>query len=84
MKHLGCDVRGTLRSCDACRMAKARAKGVKKVTETKSERPGERMYVDITGPFSTSLGGSKYWMQAVDDATWMGFTYFLKTKDKIK
>ena len=37
MKHLGCDVRGTLKSYDACRMAKARAKGVKKMKETKSE-----------------------------------------------
>jgi transposase InsO family protein len=42
------------------------------------------MYVDITGPFSTSLGGSKYWMQAVDDATRMGFTFFLKSKDEIR
>jgi transposase InsO family protein len=84
MKHLGYTVTGTLKSCDACRMAKARAKGVKKQTETRSTIPGERMYIDITGPFSTSLGGSKYWVQVVDDATRMGFTYFMKKRDDIR
>ena len=83
IKHLGYSITGTLKSCDACRMAKAKAKGVKKQTETRSTIPGERMYIDISGPFSVSLGGSKYWMQAVDDATRMGFIYFMKTKDEI-
>ena len=67
IKHLGYTVTGTLKCCDACKMAKARAKGVKKQTERRSTIPGERMYVDISGPFSTSLGGSRYWLEAVDN-----------------
>ena len=59
LKHLNIEVQGTMKSCDACKMAKARAKGVKKQTDTRSTIPGERMYIDITGPFSLSLGGSK-------------------------
>ena len=60
MRQLGYEVKGTLKSCDACRMAKARAKGVKKHTETRSIIPRERMYINLTGPFSPSHGGSKY------------------------
>ena len=60
MRQLGYKVKRTLKSCDACRMAKARAKGVKKHTETRSTTPGKRMYINLTGPFSPSLGGSKY------------------------
>ena len=42
------------------------------------------MYIDVTGPFKESLGGSKYWMQAVDDATRMGFVYFMRTKVEVR
>lgn len=83
IKHLGYTVSGALKCCDACKMAKARAKGVKKHTKRRSTTPGERMYVNISGPFSMSLGGSRFWLEAVDDATCMGFTYFMKTKDEI-
>lgn len=62
MKHLGYTVTGTLASCDACKMAKARAKKVKKQTETRSTIPGERIYIDLSGPFSPSIGGSQYWV----------------------
>jgi len=84
MRKFGYEIKGTLKSCDACRMAKARAKGVKKHTDTSSNTPGERVYNNLTGPFSPSLGRSKHWMQAADDYTRMGFMYFLKTRDKVK
>src|SRR5688500_12368075 len=65
-------------------MAKARAMNLKKKTDTRSDIPGERMYIDVTGPFNASLGGSKYWMQAVDDATRMGFVYFMRTRVEVR
>ena len=45
LNHLGFETRGTLRSCDACKMAKAKDKSVKKKTETRSLIPAERMYI---------------------------------------
>jgi hypothetical protein len=57
LKHLKIEVKGTLKSCDACKMAKARAMNMKKKTDTRSDTPGERMYIDLTGPFKESLGG---------------------------
>ena len=84
LKHLIIEVKGSLKSCDACKMAKARAMNMKKKTDTRSEILGERMYIDLTGPLNAFLGGSKYWMQAVDDATRIGFVYFMRTKDKVR
>ena len=40
----------------------------KKASEPAS-KPGERLYFDTAGPYSTSLGGSTYWVMAVDDHT---------------
>ena len=52
---------GTLTMCDACSKAKAQAKGVTTKASETASKPGERLYFDIAGPYSTSLGGSTYW-----------------------
>lgn len=64
-------------------MVKAQSKEINKTTLTRSTTPGERALVDLTGPFPTSLGRSRYWMQIVDNATQIGFAYFMQTKDQI-
>ena len=40
------------------------------------------MYADLNGPFYLAFGGSKYWVQIVDNASRMDFSYFIKTKDQ--
>ena len=61
LRHLNLEVTaGRMMSCDACRMAKVRAMSLKKKTDTRLEIPAERMYIDLTGPFNASLGGSRY------------------------
>ena len=42
------------------------------------------MYIDITSSKYTSAGGSKYWCLAVDEATHMKFSMFLKQKSDMK
>ena len=54
-----------------------------KYTDTRSTVVGERLFLDITGPFAPSLAGSKYWVQIANDATRMGFCYFMKQKSEI-
>ena len=66
-KLIGWTLTGTLTTCDACAKAKAKAKGVTKKASEPASKPGERLYFDIAGPYSTSLGGSTYWVMAVDD-----------------
>ena len=60
-----------------------RAKGVTKKVAEPASKPGERLYFDIAGPYSTSLGGSTYWVMAVDDHSrykYSGFTFSRKSR----
>ena len=45
--------------------------------------PGERLYLDTSGPYKISFGGSNYWFMAVDDATRYKYTGFGKHKSDI-
>ena len=42
------------------------------------------MYIDIMSSKYASPGGSKYWCLAVDEATHMKFSMFLKQKSDMK
>ena len=48
------------KQCKACAFAKAKAKGVSKTTLLKAHEKGERLFMDISGPYKMSLKGSKY------------------------
>ena len=73
-----------MRPCEACLTYKSKQKPVPKTTKMRSTTPGERIFVDTTGPFATAIKGTKYWVQVVDDATRLGFCYFMKKKDEIE
>jgi hypothetical protein len=57
---------GTLKPCDRCMEAKAKAKAVPRLTNTHATVAGERMYLDTTGPLNPSLGGTKYNVRLAD------------------
>ena len=59
-KLISWELTGTLSTCDACAKAKAQAKGVTKKALEPASKPGEQLYVDTAGPYSTSLGGWIY------------------------
>ena len=61
-----------------------RQKNVSKGPKEKSTKPGHRVYIDLTSSKYTSAGGSKYWCLAVDEATHMKFSMFLKQKSEMK
>jgi len=65
-------------------MAKSRQKNMPKVAMTKSEMPGEQLFIDISHPQSRSFGGLQYWLLIVDDATDYCFSIFLKSKDQLR
>ncbi|KAI2489964.1 PIF1-like helicase [Fragilaria crotonensis] len=50
-KH-GWTLTGTVKPCGSCALAKARAKAIPKSTMTKAKTPGERLFLDISGPYS--------------------------------
>ena len=48
-----------------------------------ASKPGEWLYFDTAGPYSTSLGGSTYWVMAVDDHSRYKYSGFMKKKSDI-
>jgi hypothetical protein len=72
------------KTCEACAYAKAKAKGVSKTTSLKANEKGERLFMDISGPYKMSLKGSKYWLLIVDDKTRKAWSFFVKNKSDAK
>ncbi|MFM8622139.1 MAG: reverse transcriptase domain-containing protein, partial [Holophagaceae bacterium] len=72
------------KSCETCAYAKAKAKAVSKTSLIKATEKGERLFMDISGPYKMSLIGSKYWVLIVDDKTRKAWSFFVKTKNEAK
>ena len=51
---------GNLKQCDACAVAKVKCNSIAKVTETKANKAGERIFIDTSEPFPTFFGGNRY------------------------
>ena len=47
---MGINLSGSKMHCGACALAKAKAKAVPKTTANKSNKPGGRLFLDISGP----------------------------------
>ena len=45
--------------------------------------PGERLYVDISGPCKQTYVGSKYWILFVDDFSRKSWSFFVTTKSAL-
>ena len=84
LKERGVKVVGTKRTCEACAYAKAKAKAVCKTTSVQATQKGERLFVDLSGPYSRSLIGSQYWALIVDDWTRKAWSFFIKKKSDLK
>ena len=83
-KHYGWDLRGHVHKCENCDMGKMRKKNVKKTTEKRSEKGGERLFLDISSVKGKSYGGSKFWILVVDDHTDYCWSFFVKKKSELK
>jgi len=81
-KYLQVNATGKLPVCENCAMGKAKQKNLPKVSEGGSNIAGERLYIDISSIKEKSLGGSKFWLLVVDEATHMKWSFFLKNKSQ--
>ncbi len=81
-KH-GWTLTGSGQPCGLCALAEARAKAIPKSTLTKAKVAGERLFLDISGPYSDSLNQNKYWLRIVDDFTRYSWDCFLPAKSGI-
>jgi hypothetical protein len=76
-KLFGWKLTGNLQVCAGCAAAKAKARAVPKMTQEKATTPGERLFIDISGPYAKSAVGNQYWVMAVDDYTRKCWSYFI-------
>jgi hypothetical protein len=83
LKHHSIKITGETESCEGCCLAKAKQKLVSKTTNIKAENPGECLFVDMSGPFTATIVGSRYQIQVVDDATQKGFIGFVKKQSDL-
>lgn len=71
--------------CESCQFGKVhRQKFNKKNTDQKRWLPGEFVYTDVCGPFSkASVGGTRFYLLFVDEATDYRSVYFIKHKSDV-
>ena len=55
-QHMGCKLSGSPSNCDACNMIKSKAKDIPKTSKTTITKVGEKVGLDITGPFPLTSG----------------------------
>jgi transposase InsO family protein len=55
-------------------------KSVKKFTDLIVTKPGERLYIDTSGPLPKTLGGNNYWVKIKDQYSGMSWNSFVKQK----
>jgi hypothetical protein len=66
---------GKLQPCSACLLYKASQRPVKKDTLMKATYAGERIHMDVSGPFPPTLGGHRYWVMFKDQYSGMECLY---------
>jgi transposase InsO family protein len=79
-KFYGLQLVGKVQVCEDCKVANARQKDVAKETHNQSDKPGERLFIDISSIKTESYGGRKFWLLIVDDCTDVAWSAFLRTK----
>jgi len=77
-------IKGKMENWENCAIGKMRQKNIEKGPKEKSTKPGYHMYIDMTLSKHISTGGSKFWFLAVDEATHMKFSMFLRQKSEVK
>ena len=81
-KDFGWKVTGKSIKCDKCGIAKAKQKSVPKVKVKRCNQKGKRLLLDVSSIKHQSLGGSKFWLLIIDDATDYCWSYFMKKKNE--
>ena len=74
----------TFEQCEECVLDKVRKGRVSKMAVPHSTVKGERMFMNISSPSTTSMGGKKHLLCMVEDSTDYALSYFSKEKSESK
>jgi hypothetical protein len=77
-------LKGKVKVCEDCALAKARQRNVHEDCKVGSQVPGERVYLDISLLENESCGGSCFWSLVVDDHTDYCWSLSLKETSDLK
>jgi hypothetical protein len=84
LQYWGYKATGTFDPCDGCLKEKAKAKDVShKPTSNVVTEPGKRLFLDATGPFEISAGGTKYDTHLVDQAARSGWVTHIARQNEV-
>jgi transposase InsO family protein len=84
LQYWGYRAGGNFNPGDGCLKEKARAKDVShKPTSNETTEPGKHLFLDTTGPFETSAGGTKYGTHLVDQAARFGWVTHITKKNEV-
>jgi hypothetical protein len=78
--HYGYKPIGFFNPCHSCMIYKAKRKSVIKFADLIVTKPGERLYIDTSGPLPKTLGGNNYWVKIKDQYSGMSWNSFVKQK----
>ena len=79
-KHHGIRLTGKLVSCSACSRAKGHRAPTTHHATRRATQPLGLVHIDTTGPYTTSLGGSRYVVMFVDSASRLQRPYGVREK----
>ena len=82
-KNLNIKLTGTFHPCPGCMYAKAKQRNVNKFTKLRATLPGERLFVDTSGPYPRSMGGNTYWLKIVDDYSRKNWNFLMQKKSEV-
>lgn len=70
--------------CEPCQVGKSHRLPFNQKSEKVITEPGEKFHSDVCGPMpENSLGGSRYFLTFIDDASGYRTVYFLKNKSEV-
>ena len=68
--------------CAPCMLFKAKAKPIAKIA-TQATYPGERLHMDLSGPYTKNRIKEQYWIKFKDQYSKMSWDVFSPTKDTV-
>ena len=71
-------------ACEPCQFGKSHVQTFRERPGKRSTEPGECVHTDVCGPIQVdSLGGAKYYVTFIDDASGFCYVYFMRHKDEV-
>ena len=84
-RAMGLILMAMFKPCKDCRLVKARKRSIsKKNFKQSSKNLGEKLFFNISLPFTPTLRGKKHWLLVIEHNADYAWSFFLKEKSELK